>query len=210
MLRPLIIACRAIPVLLLTTAVPICSTAWGQISESERQQLVQQIDQATASLDPQRLPELEPATRQLLNDIERLESVYASLTSPENTAAWLQYLDVQPLVEAIQTEQPAAAQARAALELGGRLVGVDPGLELSALRQLRESIDRFVAAVRFRDPQRAINALSKQLEGLQERIENADRTPAAEDAAAISAIAGILTDANQAEELVSLLKQVFG
>ncbi len=185
------------------------SSLTAKLTEDDRTRLASQIDAAVGNLDPSRLPQLDASQADVLKKIRIAENFFRRMTSQQNSDAWLKFLELDPLADSIETDQPANTVGREALALQYRLIGTAPGLELTVLRNLRESVIRLVAAVRFRDPQRSVEQLSKQLTTLAERIRNLDDRPAAEDAAAISAMIDILNTSGQASDVVQSLRSTF-
>ena len=185
------------------------ATARAQLSESERDRLAQQLLAAQETLDADRLPDVASVQQEVLSDMQAVREYFTGATDPQNYQAWMDYLRLEPLEQAIQEDRPAPVQGRAALQLQQRLIGVAPGLELPAVRGLRESVQRLVGALRFRQGEQSLEAIRDQLEALAERVRQLDRVPSAEDAAAISTAIGILQQSGQAREAIAALRQAF-
>lgn len=184
-------------------------SADAKLTESDRSRIAAQIDAAVDNLDPSRLPNLQSSQAETLDRIRAAKEFFRRTTSQQNSEAWLQYLDLQPLATAIESDSSPAAVGREALALQYRLIGIAPGLELTVLRKLRDSVIRLIAAVRFRDPDKSIEQLSRQLQTLADRVRNLDDRPGAEDAAAISAMIDILQTSGQAGDVVNSLRNTF-
>lgn len=181
----------------------------GNLSDSERARLADQIESAVQSLDPSLLPQLDDAKQEVVGHIEQAKDFFSRTTSQQNNDAWMAYLDLDPLLESIQSDESAGAIGREALALRYRLVGTYPGLEMKVLRDLRASVEKLVASIRFRDPQRSIETLSKQLDSLADRVRQLDPRPSSNDSAAISAMIDILNTSGQASEVVNSLRNTF-
>jgi hypothetical protein len=199
---------RRFAVLLLLVA--LASPASAGLSDADRARLADQINSATTQLDAGRLPQFEQAKTEVLQRIETATDFFRRKTSPENNAAWLEYLDLDPLRTSLQADQADPAVGREAVELHDRLVGIAPGLELTVLRNLRDSLNRLIASLRFRDGDKSIETLARQLGSLAERIGQLDKNPSSDDAAAISAMVEILASAGQATDLITELRNTFG
>ncbi len=193
--------------LLLVLAMPGLVSAG--LSDFDRTRLSDQIELAAQNLDPNLLPRLDDSKPEVLNQIERTKEFFRRTTSERNSAAWMAYLDLEPLTQSIQAGDSIGAINRDALALRYRLVGTYPGLELTVLRNLRHSVEQLLASIRFREPDKSIPALNKQLVSLAERIRNLDPQPSAEDGAAISAMIDILKTSGQASDVVFSLRDTF-
>ena len=196
--------------LALSSIVFMSGAAQATLSDFDRNRLADEVNSAKLNLDPNRFPQLEQSKADVVRRIEIAKSFFKRKTDDENYAAWMDYLELDPLLENIEADKSPGAIGREALALSYRLVGTAPGLELTVLRNLRASVKRLVSAIRFRNAERSINALTKQLEALAERIRELDRRPSAEDAAAISAMIDILNSSGQATNLVQSLRNTFG
>lgn len=179
------------------------------LNEVDRERLAAQIEAASTNLDVDRIPSLDQSKQAVLRRMDRARNFFSRKTSPENSAAWMEYLQFEPLAEAIKADTSVGEIGREALALKDRLVGTVPGLELTVLRQLRESLDQLIAAIRFRDTEKSVEALSRQLRSLAERIRQLDRQPSPDDAAAISAVLEILKAAGQADDVIAALRNTF-
>lgn len=182
----------------------------AQLTENERARLAEQLRAATENLSAERLPEVPPAQQDVLAAMGAVRNYFTGATDPDNYDAWMEYLRLQPLEQAIQEDQSPQVQGREALDLQQRLTGIARGLELPAVVQLRESVKQLVAALRFGQGEQSLEAIGDQLDSLAERIDQLDHIPSAEDAAAISTVIGLLERSGQANEAIAALRQAFG
>jgi hypothetical protein len=201
--------CIAFTVFIAALSSFVPRTAMAQLSDFDRTRLAGEIEAAAKNLDPALFPELDPSKAEVLSRVKLAKQFFDSRTSAENRDAWLAYLDLDPLVEKIESDGSAPAIARDAIDLRHRLVGVAPGLELTVLRNLRDSIEQLIEAVRFRDKETSTQSLAKQLDALAERVKELDDNPSAEDSAAISALLGVLESSGQAKGTVYALRNTF-
>lgn len=182
----------------------------GQLSDMDREQIAGQISSAARSLDPALFPDLAASQAVVLDRVTRARQFFDLKTSPENRDAWLLFLDLDPLVEKIESGEPAPVVGREAIALRHRLIGTAPGLELTVLRSLRDAVEQLIEAVRFRDREKSAQSLAKQLESLAERIRTLDANPSAEDFAVVSTMLGVLESSGQAKTTVQSLRSLFG
>ncbi|WP_230274227.1 hypothetical protein [Rhodopirellula halodulae] len=166
------------------------------------------IEQANGELDPERLPSRETREQETLDAMREAEAFFQRVTDEANYQAWMRFLRFDPLRSAIEEEQSIAKRGNAAVELYQRLSGPEEGLELSRLIALRESLDRYIAALRYGDPKRGLALVGRQLSTLQGILTNETDTAIAlsdlsgEQVAQIESVVESLADANQADTLV--------
>lgn len=186
------------------------SLANGQLTSDDRDRILREIDVATGQLDPGRLPNLDTTTAELLQRVAAVKAYFDEATDADNRDAWLRYLDLDPLTTAIAEQASAADLAKEALEVHDRLIGTTPGLELTAVRQLRASLTSFVDALRFRNAEQSIELLEGQLQALAALIEQVDASPTPDDFSAISARVALLKSSGQADGLIQEIRSTFG
>lgn len=181
----------------------------GQLTDSLKNQLVLEIRASVDRLSADSLPELSSAHETFLQRSEAAKTYVRNHSDPKSYEAWMRYLDLEPLVSAVQEQQSRTVQGRQAVALQHRLTGIAPGLELVRLRDLRNSAEQLVSAIRFDDHERSISLLGTQLDRLADRVESMDLIPTAEDAAAINAGLRILSQANQSNDLIKTMRRAF-
>ena len=85
-------------------------TARGQLTESDRSRLADEIQAAAQNLDVNLFPEMETSKAAVLRRAEGVRQYFERSTTSENRDAWLAYLDIDPLVEAIESDQSPGAK----------------------------------------------------------------------------------------------------
>ncbi|WP_430453652.1 hypothetical protein [Rhodopirellula europaea] len=186
------------------------------VTADETTQWLQLIEQSKSELDPNRLPSQEQTEADVVAAMNAADAFFQRVTNPTNHDAWMRFLDFGPLQSAIEGDESVAKRGNAAVELSQRLSGPEEGLELSRLVALRESLDRYLAALRYGNPERGLAVIERQLETLagilsseenaNEQTESTPRTLAdlsGEEVAQIESIVETLAAANQASDLVS-------
>ncbi|WP_339886635.1 hypothetical protein [Rhodopirellula europaea] len=186
------------------------------VTADETTQWLQLIEQSKSELDPNRLPSQEQTEADVVAAMNAADAFFQRVTDPSNHDAWMRFLDFGPLQSAIAGDESVAKRGNAAVELSQRLSGPEEGLELSRLVALRESLDRYLAALRYGNPERGLAVIERQLEtlaGILSSEENANEqtesTPriladlSGEEVAQIESIVETLAAANQASDLVS-------
>ncbi len=127
-----------------------------------------EIERARVALDPDELPSLADTEAAVLRAMDDCKSYLDRRATDDNAAAWLDYLELEPLTGAIQSDKSIAQRGHAAVELESRLRDVYPGLELDSMTSLRRAVQRYIAALRYSDPERGITSVQKQLDALAE------------------------------------------
>ncbi len=189
--------------------LPLCASVHAQISEHDRSRLLGQIEQDKSLISPDRFPNLETAKREVRGKLDAVDRFLNNQRSKSNADAWRDYLDLKPLSDALAGDS-IANLAQQTLDARYRLIGIDAGLESITFTDLRQSLERLISAIRFRDGEKSKEQLAQQLTLLAERIEKMQGIPSAEDAAAIASLIGLLDESSQAEGVVSTIREVFG
>lgn len=185
------------------------STAKGQLTLSVREQLARGVVSAIENLDRSQFPDGDLATRELLLRIDALEQFLTAVTDAANREAWLRYVDLDPLVRAIDSKASVSEQGREAMAVHGRLIGTTPGLEMSAMRQLRDAVEGFVDSLVFQDPDRSLELVEGQLRATAELLNEADDALTPGQFAELSARVSHLESSGQARELVNQIRATF-
>ncbi len=172
--------------------------------------LAERAEAAKSELDADALPDLAEAAREYLARAKAADDFLRRKTGASNYERWKDYLKLDLLRNAIEDDSSPSVQAREATALQERLTGIDEGLELTRLGEVRSSTERLIAAARFRDPARAIKILESQLDLLAERLGEIDRVASTDDAAVIGTIVGVLVSANQTPDLIASIRRAFG
>jgi hypothetical protein len=147
-------------------AVLIPSTIVSGSAAEPTRELLAEIERSREELDADRLPDLPETQRAVVRAMVELESYIQRHTPAENYSAWMRYLKLDPLIEAIETDGSIDQRGRAAVELQSRLRGIEAGLELRPMRTLRDAIADYVAALLYSNPKRGIASVEKQLDAL--------------------------------------------
>ena len=176
--------------------------ATGQVSEANRDRLLAEIDAARERFRSDDLPNLEAARAGSLGSIDRVRQWLASASDADNAAAWLRYLNLNPLADALGADAAPAELIAEATSLRERLVGTWPGLETPRLRGLRSELDRLLAAARFGNPDDAADLYLRQLDVLADRTGRLSEVPTANEIATLSRILEVLQDTGQTDRLL--------
>ena len=192
--------------ILIAMATATCLHA--QLSEAQRARLVSDMRASADHLDVSRIPDLQASQQNFLFRVAELHVFLQSATSNENRDAWLEYFNFDPLIKAIDSGD-ASAMIESAQSLQFRLIGIAPGLEVKQVRAVRDAVNQLIPAVRYRDREKSVSLIGKQLNLLATRFEKLDSVPSIDDAAASNLILGILDDANQDVAAVATLRDLY-
>ncbi len=185
------------------------TTVFAQLSDADRRNLVAEINAAAESINGNGRPDVTTSRQQLRSALDDSRLFFSRATSPANFQAWMDYLDVEELEEAIENDDAGIkAQGRLAQSLVYRLIGTAPGLELSRLQRLRLASQNFVAAVKFGD-EAAVKKAQVLAKALAKKIEISEGLPATSDIAFINRILDELNQANQASAAVRAVRDRF-
>lgn len=200
-----------LPVFCLIMLVGLTSqTAVAQLTSEVKDSLGKLVDDAKSELDSSKLPDAVSAKAEMLEKIDEVNSYFDQHTSDDNRDAWLGYLELESLEEALAQEGLGSELAREATALRDRLIGTTPGLELTVLQELRQTVQALISAIRFKDRDNAIKMLDAQLSVLAKLVESADEIPTPDQFSAISLRVDLLASARQSSELIEGFRQVFG
>ncbi len=201
------------PIALLAAAglfsVACCQPVAATLTDAEREQMVAEIKAAATDLDASRLPDYESARPLVLDQISAVKSFFGTNTSGDNEQSWLDYLELDPLHQALTEGSEVPVIGREAVALRYRLIGTHEGLELEPLTKLRDNLSQLIDSLRFRNKEKAIEGISKQLESLASRISQLDASPSSGDIAAISALVASIHSSGQAPGAITAVRNTF-
>ncbi len=186
-----------------------CQTPANEWSSWQRERLASELESASKNLDPAKFPQLADSSAAASSSMLAAESFFVRRTDPANAAAWLKYLNLDPLRAAIQSDESPATVAREAIDLRQRLIGTIPGLELSSLQKLRHDLERLIESVRFRDAERAEQLVAKQMVAIAQKIREMDGNPSADEVSDLNAVIGLLSSSGQAPGVVRAFRDQF-
>ncbi len=198
---------RKFAVLLFSLLAP--SLALAQLSESQRSTLLSATLSAKYSLSETTLPSRDRANEAFLRDARSTQNFLQANTSVSNGEAWLNYLELDALREAVNEDASVATQGNLAVALHERLIGIAPGLELRTLVQLRRSVSELIASLRYSDAEKSISQLERQLDAFEKRLGEFESIPTADDVASLGAVISVLREAKQAPSAVATIRSVF-
>ena len=197
--------------LLLLLLLPVLSarSAFAQLDGAKRDRLIGKIESTSNELVSSRLPDFDLAADRVAERIENLKPFLDRVTDSQNRDAWLRYFDLQDLAQAVESRAPSSELMAEAMSARDRLIGTTPGLEMSAVRALRDAVDHVIDTLVFRNPDRAVSVLKAQLRSLDQLVREVDDIPTPDQFNAISARVALLASSDQADDLVREFRNTF-
>lgn len=182
--------------------------AHGQFSQQDRDRLIGVIESTEAVFDSAKLPNPDIAKADLVGKIAAAEAYFQRATDEENRQAWLAFLDLEPIKKAIQSSAADPVLLVEAKKIRDRLIGMTPGLELSALRNLRDSASHLSQAISLKSTKgkRVLGTLV----ALKKIISELEATPSTDQFAQIGFFVGTIDSSGQGDDLVRAFREVFG
>ncbi len=160
-------------------------------------------------LDPAAIGDVDSTARGFADAVQELRDYLGVATTAENAQAWLDYLEIPVVQDAVAAGESEAELARRLIRVVQRATGLHPGLELPAIMQLRDAADAYANALRFRNRESISNALSRQLERFGEQWSELAEDPTPDELATLNLILDLLDRTNQQVPLVERTRRRF-
>lgn len=157
-------------------------------------------DAALASaneLDAAAIPAAQPSRAGLLTAVDALRLHLTRTATPANAQAWLDYLEISELLDAIESEERSSTQSKLATRVVQKATGFAPGLEVPAVVRVREAASQFANAQRFIKGDAVVNALRSQLNRLGKQLDADGANLTAEQTRTLTLILDLLKRTEQ-------------
>ncbi|KAA5542184.1 hypothetical protein FYK55_15375 [Roseiconus nitratireducens] len=184
--------------------------ATAQFTPAERESLSEAARRSADQLQADRIDDVDASKQAFLQAVENLRDYLGRSTDPENAEAWLQYLKIPPVLEAIDSDADESSLVGDVIEVEQKATALHPGLELDAVRRLRSAAQRYGNSLRFRRKDRTIEALSKQLDAFADKWQATDAVPDPDDLTTLRLLLDLLERMNQDVALRDEARQLFG
>jgi hypothetical protein len=179
-------------------------------AQSFAREIADAARESVARLDSARIPDAEQSRQEFLSAIEAFRRHLRRTTNEDNAAAWIRYLEIESAEEAIESDLGDRAIAAQAVGVARRATGLHPGLEVAAIRRLRQAAERYSDALRFRRKDRTIKALAVQLDRFADQLDDRDGKPDVGQQATLQLLLDLLTRTEQSVPLVSRSVELYG
>ncbi|WP_145122402.1 hypothetical protein [Rosistilla oblonga] len=198
----------------------------AQLSQSDVEYFADRIDTAADQLDVATVPSLDEFVDQVQAAIATVQQELRIAGDTANTSAWLGYLKLNELSDALaavqqapsdptsrdeaRTQMLALAQLDKVLgDMRLRLTINYPGLERAQIPRLRTAVRQLDAMLRHRDPQRSIEYVATQMADASKTLRAADTTTAADVFYQLDELTRLLIETRQAPLLVADIRGRF-
>lgn len=160
-------------------------------------------------LDPDRIADIPVTELEFRAATENLRVHLSRTASAKNSKAWLDYLAVAPVFEAIDSKAREPEIAVKSKRVAERATGVHPGLETPAVVRLRSAARSYSNALRFHRKTRMTDALSKQLVRFSGQWSEIQGTPSPDEIATLRLLLDLLGRTGQNVALVDRTRDRF-
>lgn len=197
----------------------LVTPASAQLTPSVKQTLLQEIERAKAKVSVEQFPSITEQTQKTLRAHSNLVRYLNSFADQENREGWLEYFDFEELLSLIESLNSGETEGRNTIVrnlLGEsravywRMTRNLPGLERSAVREMRDAVQDLENAVRLSNPDIAVKRLQELLSELADVIENSDTTISPEDFATVSFALPLIESSNVAPQVLRQLETYLG
>lgn len=187
-----------------------CAHVWAQTDDPFMDRLVNEIQQASESLDPNKVRDPSPLKQQAILSIQELDAFLVNTTSESNRQAWLKYFDFDPMLDAIETDASNSKLRVEARKVHDRLIGFYPGLEFPKVRAVRDAVGELHKSLLFYGiRERIMPGIAKKVSALAETYQEIDGVPSVEDFEATNEVLWLLNNTNQDLPMQKTLRQMF-
>ncbi len=183
--------------------------SWGQVSTAQRQAITDSLREAAANLDLDQLDDIDEAKRLVVRRASELIAYVDRSTDQKNAAAWLKYLNLDPLIDAIEDDESMGKIYAASLSLKQRLYGTAPGLENAPFRALRDALDRLTPALKYSRKDRAKKLLIKKIETDADDLDAMESIPTVDQLNMANSLLALLNETNQPAAASEVLRRSF-
>ena len=190
-------------------AAPDNAPAQSAPAQTLPAQIAAAARQSADQLDPGRIADVEASEREFLDANEYLRAHLQRTTSEANAQAWVQYLELDEVLTAIELEARESEIAEKSTRLSHKAIGVHPGLEVPAVTRLRAAAINYANALRFRRKENTTRALAIQLGRFADAWSEMDQTPSPDEIATLRLLLDLLERTDQNVALVEQSKQQF-
>ncbi len=188
-----------------TTTLVIIAAGGLQAQDPSATRWPELIQEAEASLAPDKIPSSSPHRQQAEASLRNLESFLA--TSPEQGPAWRAFLKLDAAVATMAEEQPDLGVLN---EIEKRFRQNYPGLEMGPFVQARDAMARYVRSQRFAaKPENTMTILRNRLQRLLGRAQSAESFGSVDSLHELAQTVTYLHDGNQGAPLVSAVRNAY-
>jgi hypothetical protein len=197
-------------VLVLSFLVGNSNYACGQTPLSTRARLADTLEHLRQSMDSSRIPQVPDAIRQVKAAYGEVSKHLSRTSDAENAAKWMEYLGFETFQQAVAEDASPAVLGKFARSTYWRMSRNLPGLELPSIVALRESLQKLTDAALYRDSDRTVESIDKQLEQLAKIVREGGEVLSADDAAKVNRLLHFVETSDLAPRASQELQAVYG
>ena len=166
-------------------------------------------ERSVEQLDAEAIEGVEAAMGEFLQADAELRAHLELSTDQTNAQAWIDYLELDAVLGAIESEARDAEIAAKSTRLSHKATGIHPGLEVPAVTRLRAAAMNLSNALRFRSKENTTKLLGIQLGRFADQWSAIESVPTPDETATLSLLLDLLQRTNQDVELVKDCRQRF-
>ncbi|QEF96111.1 hypothetical protein Mal15_01370 [Stieleria maiorica] len=178
-------------------------------SEGLPAQIAAAARQSADQLDPNRIAGVDPSGAAFQAAIDGLREHLSKTATEANAQAWIDYLEIEPALEAIASEVSDVDVATKATRISQKATGIHPGLEVPAVRDVRRTAQQYSNALRFRRKERTTALLGQLLERAADQWTEMTTSPSPDEIATLRLLLELLERTDQPVALVDRTQTLF-
>ncbi|WP_372894927.1 hypothetical protein [Stieleria sp.] len=178
-------------------------------AQSLSEQIAEAARQSADRLDPSRIASPDSSAAEFQAAIDQLRAHLAKTATGANAQAWIDYLEIEPALQALQSEASDVEMAGKAIRISQKATGIHPGLEVPAVRRLRSTAQRFSDALRFRRKERTTALLAQLLSRTADQWTEISGNPSPDQIATLRLLLELLERTDQSVALVDRTQNLF-
>ncbi|MCS7470965.1 hypothetical protein NZK35_30285 [Stieleria sp. ICT_E10.1] len=178
-------------------------------AQSLSEQIAEAARQSADQLDPSRIASPDSSGAEFQAAIDQLRAHLAKTATGGNAQAWIDYLEIEPALQALQSEASDVELASKAIRISQKATGIHPGLEVPAVRRLRSAAQQFSNALRFRRKERTTALLAQLLSRIADQWTEISGNPSPDQIATLRLLLELLERTDQSVALVDRTQDLF-
>ena len=171
-------------------------------SKSGNQLIAEAAARSADQLDPSRIADVDQTREEFLKARESLIEFLNQGTSEAIAKAWIEYLEIDPVIEAIESSASDKVVAAKTVRVSHKATGVHAGLELEPIVRLRDAATRFGNALQFRSRENTTKVLGLLLGRIAEQWAAIESVPTPSETATLRLLLDRLNRTDQQIEFV--------
>ncbi|WP_182865617.1 hypothetical protein [Stieleria mannarensis] len=181
----------------------------GSPGEGLPAQIAAAARQSADQLDPNRIAGVDPSGQAFQAAIDGLREHLSKTATQANAQAWIDYLEIEPALEAIASQASDVDVATKATRISQKATGIHPGLEVPAVRDVRRAAQQYSNALRFRRKERTTALLGQLLGRTADQWTEMTTSPSPDQIATLRLLLELLERTDQPVALVDRTQALY-